>query len=94
MAPANLLQIPKMLIRRAALSFGPITVTYGLDAVCNNAKPVPITNKPVKNTAKVLDKAAGIKIIVPIAIIHKPIIIPFLKPIFFKTHAEGKAIIV
>ncbi|MND99134.1 hypothetical protein D3C80_915110 [compost metagenome] len=37
--PANLLQIPIMLMRLAALSMGPKILTYGLQAVCNNAIP-------------------------------------------------------
>ena len=39
--PANLLQIPIMLIRRAAVSNGPKTVAYGFEAVCKTANPMP-----------------------------------------------------
>ena len=57
--PAILFAIPKTLILAAALSLGPITTTYGLAAVCNIAKPVPMINKAIKNSKKVLLSAAG-----------------------------------
>ena len=47
--PAALLQMPMMLMRRAAVSSGPRTVTYGLEAVCSRESPVPCTNSPVRN---------------------------------------------
>src|SRR5690606_17551246 len=50
-APANLLQIPIILIRFAALSGGPTIVMYGLEAVCKIAKPLPMINKPNKNSS-------------------------------------------
>jgi hypothetical protein len=37
-------------------------------------------------------RAAGIKIRDPTAITHKPIVIPFIKPVFFKTAEDGSAI--
>ena len=48
-AGLSLLQTPIMLIRRAAYSTGPRTVTYGLLAVCSNDKPAPWINRPVRN---------------------------------------------
>ena len=46
--PANLLQIPMMLIRLAALSIGPTIVIYGLAAACKIVNPVPMENKPIR----------------------------------------------
>jgi hypothetical protein len=91
-APATLLQIPIILILFAALSIGPRIVIYGLDAVCKMVNPVACTNKPSKNILYPLTTAAGIKIKVPIDMIHRPTIIPFLKPVLFRIKEEGIAI--
>jgi len=50
-APANLLAIPIMLIRLAALSRGPMIVTYGFEAVWRRAIPVPWTKRPRRKMA-------------------------------------------
>ena len=92
MAPANLLAMPMMLILFAALSRGPIIVTYGLTAVCSIVRPAPMTKSPVRNNPKVLDSAAGMKISDPAAIIHRPTDIPFLNPVFFRIADIGRAI--
>ena len=49
--PAILLQTPMILMRCAALSIGPRIVTYGFEAVCNSASPVPCRNSPSRNSA-------------------------------------------
>ena len=59
--PASLLQTPMMLMRLAADSMGPITVTKGLPAVCNTARPIPKRNSPAKNNAYWRVRAAGMK---------------------------------
>jgi len=69
-------------------------VTYGLEAVCRIASPVPITNKPIRKTQYVRVYAAGIKIRVPTAIIKSPRIIPFLNPERSSTQEDGNAITV
>ncbi len=79
-----------MLIRFAALSWGPSSVTYGLDAVCNKAIPAPCINKPVKKRPKVLVMPAGMNSKAPNAASNNPIAIPFLKPVFFNKYPAGK----
>jgi hypothetical protein len=49
MTPANLLQIPIILMRFAALSIGPRMVTKGFTAVCKTDRPMPIINSPERN---------------------------------------------
>ena len=92
MIPANLLHIPMILIRRAALSIGPIMVTYGLAAVCRIAKPVPMENKPIRKISNCRAKAAGTNMKAPNAVSMKPYIIPRLKPTLFNSTPEGTAI--
>src|SRR3954468_6337093 len=87
--PAILLHMPMMLMRWAALSSGPIIVTYGLAAVCSSDNPIPMINKPVRNNGYDREFAAGMKTKAPTAIIQKPIIMPFLKPVFFRTKEAG-----
>jgi hypothetical protein len=89
--PATLLQIPMMLIRRAADSMGPMMEMYGLEAVCNNARPIPWTKRPLRNRPKVRVSAAGMNTSAPSAMISRPSDIPFLKPVFFKISDDGRA---
>ena len=89
MMPAPLLKIPMMLMRCAALSFGPSTVMYGFAAVCNMANPAPMVKSPTRNISYVRESAAGTKMNAPSDIAQNPIIIPFLKPIFFNRKDEG-----
>ena len=49
---ANLLQIPMILIRLAALSNGPRIVIYGLTDACKNAFAVPLTKDATRKSAK------------------------------------------
>ena len=90
--PANLLHIPIMLIRRAALSMGPNIVTYGFTAVCIIDKPVPMVNKPIKNNMYDRLNAAGINNAEPMVIVNNPIEIPLFKPVFLSNAAEGNAV--
>jgi len=90
--PANLLHIPMILIRRAALSIGPIMVTYGLAAVCRIARPVPMENKPIRKISNCRAKAAGTNMKAPNAVNIKPYMIPRLKPTFFNSIPDGTAI--
>ena len=53
---------------------------------------MPVTNNPTKKMGYDANLAAGIKSPHPNAIISKPVDIPFLNPIFFKTMDEGIAI--
>ena len=87
--PAILLHNPIMLIRLAAVSIVPRTVTYGLATVCSTANPVPITNSPVKKTPYVRMYAAGTNSTVPNAMSHSPTVTLFLYPILPISLAAG-----
>ena len=89
--PASLLQMPTMLILRAALSRGPMIVTYGLAAVCRMASPVPMRKRPVRNSGKVRSRAAGTNRYMPRAMNRNPTMIPFLKPAFCSSFPAGMA---
>jgi hypothetical protein len=64
-----------------AVRSGPRMVTYGLQAICNIANPIPTTNSAARNSGYDVAWAAGKKSALPTAAINKPIITPFLYPI-------------
>ena len=58
-ASAQELQMPMMLMRRAALSMGPRMVTYGLMAACSTVLAVPLRKQAARYRAKLSIRAAG-----------------------------------
>ena len=60
-ASAQELQMPIMLMRRAALSMGPSIVTYGFIAACSTVFAVPLIKHASRYRAKLSRRAAGIK---------------------------------
>ena len=58
-ARAQELQMPMMLMRRAALSMGPRMVTYGLMAACRTVLAVPLRKQAARYRAKLSSRAAG-----------------------------------
>ena len=79
------------LIRRAAESFGPSLVEYGLAAVSRVAKPHPSINKQVRKIQKDSNEVVPAIRKAPVAKSDNPKMIPFLYPNLRMKYPAGRA---